>query len=1043
MSTLSSFFQLAQNSSDESKFFFERIQDQKSSITCYVQLTYVFAEALKLNSYRYRNAQLPPSPILDAGLLDALLSYLSSDIKDPLEQVMFEQITIIPGPGNNCVLYQTYTDTTKASLQNSVDVVRGIEYAIKYNELRKQYLGAPWAQSIPPEITNPNPSNVPSISDVKNTINTFSSWLIDNDPRLVYLNQLLSKGPKNIIDQIFDDQQQPINTFQFSEAFLSKIRISGQRKLENGKKAGNAFLETVQKMLSIQSSIWQQNTALQPIANQIKDNTRVNDKNLLLFAQTRELFKLGLSNSTIQNQVKAAIVNIFDEFLKRGEKSQQFLKDTLLSTCRILTTSVNPDPETLAEWASEVDEEITEYSSEENIKDLIDAASSVISSISLVPTDTVISSLITEARLFPFSNLFILQQQNEFIDYPRGESPLNTDTIVINQDAQENNGQELQPYFRPTLSVIADENDNAALKFFNVGGSISKDGIFYFLDTGNPNRVLSNELISKANLSFDFKNATINDSAVVPPVWNGRFSFAPVGTHYKYVNQSGASLKVFYQVIRAISKWSDLNARRTYDVLYQTSTTDIPFIPHLIWRLPAGRGLSRADQVDDSLILWEYKEPFKNYPRVGEFLCLPLSRRLTRRQQPYATLGNTTYQVVQEYERNINGFHYQFLELRSGPYSEVESYVLTNTPHPNLPSAIDQALNRTHASPIKDEALATLNLMNISYYRRVATSSSPNPKVIKWIPNNGNPHRPIVGDGITIDTTSDYTVIGIDLPISFRLLNNILRFKQLTSGNQPFEPALKNKENNLYRSQGARIDASSVMKNLVNYINPQKNPPSSRNGLSASKFGNWIISVSQSVINAWQNLKDTNSNVLPTDQEWCHIQGHGDGGTERLGNFVSGSFHCNTEQLAIESGQRITTQSLPRGRFKLYSTAYLMKNETDFLVANYLQNEQAYQQAEAIHKQLKQKQGKAFPKDRGAGWNLPFAAFFRYKIEEAQNDDRIKYFDHIFEGQSEFIDVHQYNILNKTVEFVLAGQDAFKEWYINQQDAFDEGNAGQ
>lgn len=44
--------------------------------------------------------------------------------------------------------------------------------------------------------------------------------------------------------------------------------------------------------------------------------------------------------------------------------------------------------------------------------------------------------------------------------------------------------------------------------------------------------------------------------------------------------------------------------------------------------------------------------------------------------------------------------------------------------------------------------------------------------------------------------------------------------------------------------------------------------------------------------------------LLRTQQEWCHLVGHGDGGDEVFENFIAGSKHCNTEQLAIETGQR-------------------------------------------------------------------------------------------------------------------------------------------
>lgn len=63
---------------------------------------------------------------------------------------------------------------------------------------------------------------------------------------------------------------------------------------------------------------------------------------------------------------------------------------------------------------------------------------------------------------------------------------------------------------------------------------------------------------------------------------------------------------------------------------------------------------------------------------------------------------------------------------------------------------------------------------------------------------------------------------------------------------------------------------------------------------------------------------------LRTDQEWCHLVGHGDGGPEIEANFVSGSKHCNTEQLALELAQREY-----RGRgIVVKVTAYLLTGRT-------------------------------------------------------------------------------------------------------------------
>ncbi|MBI5164955.1 MAG: hypothetical protein HY985_13770 [Magnetospirillum sp.] len=61
--------------------------------------------------------------------------------------------------------------------------------------------------------------------------------------------------------------------------------------------------------------------------------------------------------------------------------------------------------------------------------------------------------------------------------------------------------------------------------------------------------------------------------------------------------------------------------------------------------------------------------------------------------------------------------------------------------------------------------------------------------------------------------------------------------------------------------------------------------------------------------------------IPPTDQEWCHLIGHGDGGTETPENFVAGSKHCNTEQLAIECALRFDTEL--HNKLKARVTAYV------------------------------------------------------------------------------------------------------------------------
>lgn len=116
------------------------------------------------------------------------------------------------------------------------------------------------------------------------------------------------------------------------------------------------------------------------------------------------------------------------------------------------------------------------------------------------------------------------------------------------------------------------------------------------------------------------------------------------------------------------------------------------------------------------------------------------------------------------------------------------------------------------------------------------------------------------------------------------------------------------------------------------------------------------------------------------DQEWCHLVGHGDGGPEEVSNFVCGSKHCNTEQLAIESGHR-------KGgidKLKVKVTAYL------------------------VHA------------------NTHLARLVRYKIyapvkkADAKDVEYTKIFDHLFDAQSKSFNYHEYKILKATVERIVS-----------------------
>ena len=138
----------------------------------------------------------------------------------------------------------------------------------------------------------------------------------------------------------------------------------------------------------------------------------------------------------------------------------------------------------------------------------------------------------------------------------------------------------------------------------------------------------------------------------------------------------------------------------------------------------------------------------------------------------------------------------------------------------------------------------------------------------------------------------------------------------------------KRKEQSLTHGQGAgREDAGGVVNRaLFDFVHESLRRGSK---LSATKYveamhtGNGEFkSTDMEFTNAW-NAHTNGRQPQGTSQEWCHLHGHGDGGQEEYPNFVAGSKHCNTEQLAIELGLRTGKYPGLTGRV----TAYLFPSQ--------------------------------------------------------------------------------------------------------------------
>ena len=290
---------------------------------------------------------------------------------------------------------------------------------------------------------------------------------------------------------------------------------------------------------------------------------------------------------------------------------------------------------------------------------------------------------------------------------------------------------------------------------------------------------------------------------------------------------------------------------------------------------------------------------------------------------------------------------------------------------------------------------------------------------------------------------------------------------------------------------GERSDAGSIMaaalsryefyEKAVEYEDKMDLEDDERHsGLSYSKapataFARYVANNDDTARKSWnrQVLREkdpTPDDILEvrTDQEWCHLFGHGDGGHEVRDNLVSGSEHCNTEQLAIEIGQRRVTRNNHidpeiRSLIKWKITAHLVTNDgtlrkgkRDELIKDcYGTYEPPVNVRSVIDDALEQKtvldallKVASAIKDRSSqlkdkkmdpasrrptqleltdlfrfhrqvehhfGIVFPLARMIHYRIFY----DGEKCFEHYFDAQSESFDVHEARILDYTVELAL------------------------
>lgn len=1064
--------------------FYNLIEDCKNSMLCHKVILELFMDALKTNSILQRTGTFTPIPdkIPTQSSLNALLEFLPEEVKDPMVQVFFEQWDNATNADieNNAWYVQTYSGSVggagvPVSLQTAVDFVSAAYYTGEYNSLQHVYSQKGWTKSVIPEkLPNSDTKDPPTKDDVITFFGKLKTWIKENDPLVIALTDLqdaTTYGDANaILAAVFGISPiANVDIPDFCIALVNEIEATNEPGAHLSIGARRQLIRSSLTEVNKGGSIWKTNESLQALANQYtaKDEEYWRSKIPKVFGLINELFYTGLTltNQTDADSVRASILQIFKDF-QSSFSITAYLFQELKNTCTEQIKIVNPDLAMLDEWSDEIDDPIPATIHYADIELLMKSVCNTLQDIPLTYTKG------GKVNLFAFSDYDDINAKTNACAFPSGKNATDSDLLNVYADAEEFEKSNVsgdpvvidQPV-RPVYGVFTNSK-KTYFKFFNMGSNIP-DGSFYFEDSSNPTLVQTYEYNSTTPLSFDLGANTINGETEVPSgglsgVTEGGITKAmPTGTKFREQNGKSVSKKNFYAAVRLLSKWKNLNGQRHYEVLYSTIPGKADHEVHLIWYVASGN-LDRTDKIDDSLCLWQWLVSADHrhaYSRLPEILGLPVNREIVAYSvkqiwsgpSMQARIGGEPFYVDDLPDFKIADFNSTGIAIYKPNTSQpFQLYVETNTPNPNLPSVIDEMLKRdTKKGDLSEEADLILQLFNFSYYRR-STNVGGTYKVIKWVPAKYRPND--LDDGIDLGDKGqpqNKSAIGINKPISLRSNNNALHFKKYTGSDGPAHTSLKNKGNPLYRAKAKREPAGKVMAKLKDHVSGGLSKfPIKNSSLSATEFGDWVLENSEDyVLEEWQELKMTQRDELPTNQEWCHLLGHGDSGDERLGNFVSGSFHCNTEQLAMESKERRSiTQSAPKGTYQLRSTAYLFNDNKALLKDDYLANEAAYQKMVKVYSALQVKKGKTM-KLTGAGTVMPLAAFLRYKIygsfdsdgEDAAAGSKVetKLFDHIFEGQSEFIDQHQFNILKHAAWFCVAGKDAFDEWYRNEVSALE------
>lgn len=1081
----SDFFKLDAAAEPVQTRIYTAIGDATSIMEVYGFIYRYIIGGLRIRSQHARQQYMDASVVIDGPnqlqMEDAEKYFEEGEVEEWENRVRFEYLEMaaqdesLYGPNVYILRFDKNFGTRPQFACRQVELYLQIEtYNEEYDDQCKYYKDHPTVLKPPPNgkfafdpkdaNTRVNPDDTTRVAVLHRYAAELKQWIYDNYPDVKKL--LAAKTGSEFFDVIFF----PGNDY----LTLSGLRstLNSIRDLKDSRPAvKKPFRESIWDALQAKETFWNDTKISNGYADIKKIGKRANNK---IYGHFMRLFEDFLSPNTYSGEkdpitrkanAMSYITSMFSTFLKSQPSNGRF--ETMVISALNKVKKSYPERYTdyldFAEDDIDTNDEVETVISEDLAYSIKDKADEVLSTLPL---------LVNGARVsfFTVQNFVDLEAMNNKSVILPNQS---RSSVIVPGDPDENNSPRYRPIYRSGFRI-----ENFKTRAIAFGNLPSTPGVFYYRTVENPSE-LKVTLTSGRKLTIDFQKYTI----YYDKKKNGRFKN---DNGDLYVEEG--STNVFFNELRQTTKWKDIKGVRRYDPYYSTVPTDLTEAdPHLTAYVAAARGAPRALPIlDENLCLWfwafEDKASRPAYDKLGAALGLPTKREISvkgvtgianllRERKPCQVLiGGAQYTYTNYGARQFNskGFYYSVIGIKQKTKDEV-FYVRVNGPSPSVADVLRSDTIKNKSRPLADDPKNILALFNFAYYRRVTSeidASSQEPrftqssKVIQLY-SKKDKRKPKGSGVVVIQWPADDSVdaIGANLPICFNVKDNVIRYFM----DKQSRGKMINKGNSLYRERGARQDAGTAMNPIFKKLIPPLSTQLTSTKVPATAFANGAIRQSPAVQGDWGTLKVASSNYFPINQEWCHLRGHGDGGDEYPGNFVSGSYHCNSEQLAIETGQRLVTQQSTANSYALYTTAYMLRDATDYsasdnkaksqvLTDNYLKNQTAYWEMLKSHTAQKGTQPPtkkvkydptviAQPKlEQGAV--APLAAYIRYKVMLRKASGQgalkrngpdslnlLKSFDFIFEGQSEFIDVLQFSMISRAVQFALAGGDALKQWY--------------